>query len=284
MNAPTPPFPSNPFLGQYFNGWVWNGSMWVQATVGVKVQITAFKASGTYLPSPGLTSLVVECLGGGGAGGSVYLATGSSGIAAGGGGGGAGGYSRIALDAALVAGGVIVTVGAGGVPPAAGQVTQGGTTSFGALCVAYGGYSAQDNTNAAPNFGNGGQGGPAGVGAVALKGSGGMGGSLEATAVGAMFGGMGASGYFGGAMFQQEIGQGQGNIGGSAAPNTGAGGNGAISNGYPTSGTQWNGGSGGSGLCIVTEYTLAGSCPPGGSCAPVPITQNDCLGWGGGWR
>ena len=104
----------------------------LQPTAGTRIVLTAFRASGPYQPSPGLVTAVVECWGGGGGGGSVTWLAAT--IGEGGGGGGSGGYSKKTLAAALVLGGVAVTVAGQAAPGANGTVT-----SFGAFCVANGG-------------------------------------------------------------------------------------------------------------------------------------------------
>lgn len=110
--------------------------------IGVRTII----ATGTYTPTPGTTSVVVEVIGAGGGGGGTS-ATSASTLAASGGGGG-GGYSVSRLTAGFS--GVLVTIGAGGAGGAAGANTggTGGSTSFGALLSA--------------SSGGGGGGGPAG--------------------------------------------------------------------------------------------------------------------------
>lgn len=126
------PFPIDPQLGQTFRGWQWNGTQWVCVNANARIVTQVFTASGVYTPSTGMTSALVECIGGGGGGGNVGNANPSWILTAGG--GGSGGYSKRTVSAALVRGGVVVTVGAGGAGNNPGQ-----PTSFGALCVANGG-------------------------------------------------------------------------------------------------------------------------------------------------
>lgn len=155
MNAPAP-FPVNPSIGEWFQNWVWNGNRWVCGPMqGVRVIIRRFMASGPWQPSPGLISVVVECIGGGGGGGGAQGSVPSSaGVATGpgwcvGGGGGSGGtYAKSALAETLVRGGVNMVVGLGG---AGGQATQastgvrGGNTAFGAFVIAQGGWGGGSN-------------------------------------------------------------------------------------------------------------------------------------------
>jgi hypothetical protein len=244
----------------------------VCVNTGLRIVVQVFTVSGTYMPSPGLVSLVVETIGGGAGGGAItnpsatFLVTG--------GGGGSGGYSRKTLPAALVAGGVVVTVGAGGVSA---LETPGGATTFGALCVAHGGAAANAN-NTETQFGLPGQGAAAGVGDVAFPGSGGDAGIVQVLAAPVA---MSLSGGMGGVIFggnqSNDYGVGIG-PGANALPNTGAGGQGATANQTASSpGVVTSGGDGGSGLCIVTEYcwsdgSASASCAPGAR-----------VSWPGGW-
>jgi hypothetical protein len=276
MNAPCPPnpnfppFPLNPVVGQRWLGWVWNGAQWVQTPAsGMQVLCTVFNASGPYMPSPGLVSVMVECIGGGGGGGGALSSVDQVGLS--GGGGGSGGYSRKTLPASLVAGGVVITIGAGG---AEGGVTNpgyiggnGGVTSFGALCVANGGIGGGTGTAA----GAGGPGAPPGVGDVASPGAAGISG-LQGALDAVIWIHAGAGGtMWGGNQPPEEVANATAYpplaiAGGAGAPNTGAGGTGGAGS-RTTSGAP--GGLGGSGQCIVTEYCWA-DVAPGEDCGCAP--------------
>lgn len=308
MNAfcpPQPPFPTNPKVGDFFGGWCWNGNAWIPAPPqGVRLVTTVFSAVGanTYTPSPGLVTVEVELVGAGGGGGGVLHTAGWNG---GGGGGGSGGYSRSTLDASLVLGGVIVTIGQGGGSTAYPNTAppQAGSTSFGSLLMAFGGWGGITVGVGAGSPGQTGEGGlPAqiGIGQVALGGRAGHHGSYANVGtvtppIGAMYGGEGglapviggrrgraavifAAGFMDGRDAYTNDPQGPGN-----------GGNGGVS---WSGGSDCGGGNGGNGLCIVTEYCWIGTsgqppmdCTQPG-CAPIPITDGSCLGWGGGgsWR
>lgn len=265
MNAP--PFPTNPAPGDTYCGWTWNGTQWI-CTQGQQIVVQTFTQSGTYQPSPGLLSLVVECIGGGGNGGA---AGGDVGNVAGGGGGGSGGYSRKALSAALVRGGVIVTVGVGGaaapLPPPANDYAAGGTaTGFGALCFANGGGGGGGNASAANIWGWPGLGAPVGVGDVALPGNPGAIGTSQTEPTGSVTNAVGGAGgaIWGGGGTPTLMG-----VGGASAGNPGtgpgAGGSGAAQNEFLAT---LGGGLGANGICVVTEYCFADMGWTGGGCAP----------------
>lgn len=267
MNAPvSQPFPSNPAVGQTWQNWTWNGCTWVTnaAAPALRVVTQVFTASAPYMPSAGLVSLMVECIGGGAGGGgaiaSANLPT-APGWAMGGGGGGSGGYSRKILQQAQVLGGVVVTIGAGGLGGIGGQPglsSDGQPTSFGALCVANGGLGAQ-NAYLPNNFWGapGGRANP-GIGDIAAPGSAGtmaiafnwVSGGADGVAIS----GAGGASFFGGQgqNWQATVGQ-TARVNGQAGL-LGSGGDGGVSG---TSTTPGNGGDGGLGFCVVTEYCWA---------------------------
>lgn len=266
-----PPFPTNPQPGDTFCGWTWNGSMWV-CTQSQGVIIQTFATSGPYTPSsPNLIGISVETVGGGAAGGGAIVT--NLQYALGGGGGGAGAYARKALSPALVRGGVLVTVGLGGVggPGIAGG--NGGVTSFGALCVATGGQGGNYN-NAPAGWGAPGLGGSiAGcIGDVISAGAPGTPGFTDLNGLGTeqvIFGGSGGDGPWGGG--GQALYAGGGTIqAGHSGVGPGAGGSGGIAN---TVAGDAAGGLGAAGMCVVTEYIFfdqggswsGGGCGPGGA-------------------
>lgn len=293
MNAP--PFPPNPTNGQRFGDWVWSGGSggrWVcTGGAGTRVIIQKFLTAAPYIPSPGLITAVVECFGGGGPGGWAGP-TPSVAWAIAGGGGGSGGYSKSALAAALVLGGVNVTVAqtvGSGTP-------QGQSTSFGAMVVAHGGFAGSNN-DFATGGGAGGHAAPVGVGDIALPGTCGSNGSFEETPPTstwfAISGGIGGS-IFGGAT-TVNVAPGTASGSQNAIGTTGAGGGGGavnqvvwanlppvdIPNGHIS------GGNGAQGMCIVTEYCWSDTTDEGGCCgdgsmgmARVAIPHHG--GWGDG--
>jgi hypothetical protein len=278
MNAP--PFPPNPSFGQFFGNWVWSGSRWVCTnTNGVRIVVQTFRASAPYTPSPGLISAVVECIGGGGGGGEAVGVLASTIVS--GGGGGSGGFSRVALASGLVLGGVNVIIGQGGGPQG-----PGGATSFGAFCVANGGLGALGN-NGLGVFGQGGPGAPPGVGDVAFAGATGAAGVTVPVQNGPIdtIGISALGGWIFGGTTQTSAGVGGSVPGGSGAPNSGAGGSGAVVNQMvsPVDDPNGTGGTGGSGLCVVTEYCWADAVDDGCGCGPTGGARVAITGPQGSW-
>lgn len=103
---------------------------------GTLLNIQAFTASGTYTPTSGTNSIVVECQGAGGGGGGVAATSGTQYAAAGGGSGGT--FARVRITSVSSQ---TVTVGAAGAAGTAGANAGGlgGTSSFGALVSCPGG-------------------------------------------------------------------------------------------------------------------------------------------------
>jgi hypothetical protein len=98
--------------------------------VGLKNIVVYTSGSGTYNPSNGITSILVQGVGGGGGGGgSNFTGTGvGNGSAAGG--GGAGGYFCIFIPLASLAASYAYVIGAGGTSAAAQAGGNGGNTTF----------------------------------------------------------------------------------------------------------------------------------------------------------
>jgi hypothetical protein len=227
---------------------------------GVWIKTVVFTSSGTYQPSPGLMSLIVECIGGGGAGGAADATQTAENIWTGGG-GASGGYSRTALPANLVAGQVSVTIGAGGDPTGVINFGNGTATSFGPFCVANGGGAG--GASQAGSYGGGT--GPIGTGDVTFYGAGGMAGpmmDIPTSEFVAAVGGIG--GQIRGGNATVNTGKGSALPGDNAYANSGAGGQGACINQLLTAVNTF-GGAGGSGVCIITEYLWADLASGGAS-------------------
>jgi hypothetical protein len=283
MNARTqPPFPPNPQPGQKWGAWTWTGSRWACTRLqGVFVNVQTFPASAPYTPTPGLTSLTVESWGGGAGGGGAIAGGGFAAI--GGGGGGSGGYSRVTLAATLVLGGVAVTIGAGGAgaTTAGASGTNGGATSFGALCVANGGLGGLTGGGAASGYGGGGA--APGLGDLAFAGNAGQTGGYALTAEEvAVEGGLGGAGPASGGVAFAALTLANSNISapGGAGMSPGAGGGGACS--ANTAATPV-GGAGAAGLCVVTETCWADTGDEGDcGCGPTG-GQARIAAWPGGF-
>jgi hypothetical protein len=219
------------------------------ANVGLAttVNIQKFTASGTYTPSVGLVSAIIECIGSGaGGGGSAFTA----GQNYGGGGGGSGSYSRSSKTAAQIGASQAITIGPAGNGGVAATGTAGGDVSFGSLVIGKGGSPGVLGSTAVG--GVGGAGGVVGTGDLAFAGAPGGNGFYNGSntlIVGG--GGFGGSSAFGGGAPPNLT----ADTNGSAGLNYGSGGSGGVS-----SAANKNGGDGSAGIVIVTEF-IAVSVP-----------------------
>lgn len=227
------------------------------AAEGLLTQVVkqVFTSSGTYVPTAGMISCVIECVGGGAGGGGVLPIVG--GVSASAGGGGSGGYSRTyAQSSAFTSSGVVVSVGAGGAGGAAGfnVGSSGGTTSVGTLCIAFGGSGGLPGGSIF-NPGSGGAGGLSGTGDIAGTGMhGGTGVGNQITTV-SVAGGFGGSTPYGGGGVPPIITGGTADALNGIAPSSGGfggGGSGACFNNIGASNRA--GGNGAAGIAIITEF------------------------------
>jgi hypothetical protein len=183
-----------------------------------------FFATGSFTVPTGVTRLRVRVLGGGGGGGGSSVAPQSAG------GGGAGGMFEGWF---VVSSGAVysVTIGANGLGAALANTAgaNGGTTSFGALCSATGGFGGGAAGNQGGVGGSGSGSGLSGAGMPGLPGSMGM--------ASAVLGGTGGSSSFGG--------------GGLETPGTGSNATGYGAGGSGGGGAGFGGGAGSAGLAIV---------------------------------
>ncbi|BBV88072.1 hypothetical protein LN389_21630 [Enterobacter hormaechei subsp. steigerwaltii] len=108
---------------------------------GRLLNVKVFTSSGTYTPTAGTKSIVVECQGGGGGGGGAVITGAASALSAGSG-GAAGSYAKGRFM--NIGSSYPVIVGAGGAGSSATNNLggAGGTSSFGGLISASGGYGA----------------------------------------------------------------------------------------------------------------------------------------------
>lgn len=226
----------------------YDGTDWVLLnpieSSGALLNIRIFTSSGTYTPTAGTKSIIVECVGGGGGGGGTYNTLASQFAVAGG--GGAGGYGKSRYTSNFDS--VVVTIGAGGVGGAANAATpggNGGTTSFGSLMSCGGGLGGTFCSNwAMPVHTSGAPSGDV-VGAN-IQSFSPPSGTAGYSASNGWLSGSGASSFFGRGGVQ--VG---GTSIGSVAIGYGAGGGGAST--QPSS-TGQVGGAGTAGVIIVWEY------------------------------
>lgn len=120
--------------GQYYQWNVANSDFELVATPGSLVNVQVLSASGTYTPTPGTHSILIDIWGGGG--GSGGAAAGAAGVSSSAAGGGApSGYMRIFANDTLIAP-ITFTIGAGGTAGSAGganDAVAGGNTTFNIL-------------------------------------------------------------------------------------------------------------------------------------------------------
>lgn len=221
----------------------------------IGVQVITATGAGTYTPTTGTASIVMELIGGGGGGGGS--ATPGGGLAIASRGGGAGGYVRKRLTAAFS--GASYSVGAGGTGGAAGanNGNAGGDTTFtatgggGTVYTASGGSGGNTGTATAPPFiGVQTAGGGATNGDVNRPGNPSVSGVAMSTS-NAMSGGGGAGPYGPGAA-GVNVSVVDTSTAGVNATGKGGGGSGAV--GVGTGATR-AGGDGSAGLLIIWEYS-----------------------------
>ncbi|WP_145576977.1 carbohydrate kinase [Yersinia alsatica] len=211
--------------------------------IGVKV----FTSSGTYTPTAGTVSVVVEAIGAGGAGGGALVTTSSAISAAIGGAAGSYGKSRFTAIAASVA----ITVGSGGVAVNGGTGSNGGLSSFGSLLICPGGVGAAAGVAGTPaGFSATGpnSAAPTGANVVAVRGQGGGSPSGFSSPPNAL-GGSGGASFFGAG------GSGENGVTGTVSTigiNPGSGGGGAASSNNAA--VTKPGKNGADGIVIVWEY------------------------------
>jgi hypothetical protein len=226
------------------------------------VQIFSTPGTFTYTPTPGTLSIVVECWGAGGGGGSVNSpssGTGSPSPRGVAGGGASGAYARSTLSPSVFAPSTTLTVGAGGAGATldnqfggtGGDTFFGGATTAAAWCWAFGGFGGGGWLQS----GVGGRVGTVGGYATDIK-------------LAGFPGGAGIIGNDGTAGWVTMGGQGGGPGGGATTVVTGpgydaegiSGGGGGATVGGAGSG-PFNGGKGGNGCIVVTEYSFEMTVP-----------------------
>lgn len=216
------------------------------------VVIRTFTTSGTYTPTVGMISCVIEVVGGGGGGGGLV----NNALSTAAGGGGSGGYSRGAFSAATIGASKAVTIGAGGAggTTAGSDGSTGGTTSVGALIQATGGLGGQGQSAASGSVVTFRSGGSAGIGSLGdVNLSGNAGGSAMfslnsgPSVATVQFAGYGGASYFGGSPVAVIGEYGVTATNGNNGLSFGSGGGGSI-------GPGTSGGNGADGYVLITEY------------------------------
>lgn len=215
-------------------------AMQLGQAVGRYLGTRVFTASGTYTPTAGTNSVVVEVMGGGGGGGNTSTTNASQVCVTGG--GGAGGYARSYLTSGFS--GASITIGNAGTAN-----TAGGTTSFGALLSATGGSGASNGPAVVPPAAAIGGTGGSGSSGNLVNGKGGDGNCGFAGATSSFMSGAGGTSAIGGG----GIGQPTTSGGGQGATTRGAGGGGSLCG--TSTGVVFSGGSGAAGLCLVHEFS-----------------------------
>jgi hypothetical protein len=224
------------------------GSITISSTsiAAFEVNIQTFTVTGNYVPTVGMIYCIIECLGGGGGGGGCALTPAgqySTSI-----GGSSAEYARGHFTAAAIGALQVVTIGAGGIGVDGNNGTNGGNTSVGALISAFGGIGG----SAGGAFAVGGWYGIQGI----LGGTGGAGGDIRCRGQGAssvsgnssLVSGSGGNTQYGAGGININI-----NANGNNATGYGAGGGGSCN---AASQPARKGGSGSSGIVIVTEYII----------------------------
>lgn len=225
-----------------------NHAMQLGQAVGRLLKRSVFTSSGTFTALSSTTKIRAILVGGGGAGGGAQAT--NSGQLAVGSGGASGAYTEIEATSGF-AGGITVTVGAGGAPASGTNGGNGGQSSLGTLATAPGGGGGPQGLVTATGFNFSQSSSPAVPGVVGtvtysltLGGTATAGGSALN---GAVLSGSGAGGYLGqGGSTPTVSGP------GVNATGYGAGGSGAASG---SSVAARVGGAGSSGLVIIEEYT-----------------------------
>ncbi|MBN7122909.1 hypothetical protein BSU01_14490 [Erwinia billingiae] len=220
-----------------------NNALQLGQATGRLLNVQTFTSSGTYTPTAGTTSIIVEVQGAGGGAGGIGSA-GSSTVSIGNG-GGAGAYAKSRLSSGFS--GVSVSVGIGGtggnLAPTNGST--GGSSSFGTI-VALGGGGGLGQAQATPPFGATGSAGGVASGGNILN-TIGMASAhafaLNTTSVAAGHGGTSVLGTGG---FSSAV---NGSIGTNGYAYGGGGGG-----GYRFNGSGFSGGTGASGVVIIWEY------------------------------
>jgi hypothetical protein len=212
---------------------------------GRLIGVQVFTANGTYTPTSGLVTAVIEAQGGGAAG--AGLATPSAGNVSLGAPGTSGSYAKGRFTAAAIGASQAVTVGLGGTAASNTAGGNGGTSSVGSLITAPGGVGGGLLNNQTPGAYNG-NGSSAGTptGASIVQSIGTCPGLSTSISAGSAQAAAGGASLFGGGGIPPVI-----NSNGTASPNYGAGGSGVAGG---SGSANLSGGAGKAGIVIIWEY------------------------------
>ncbi|WP_413726829.1 hypothetical protein [Sodalis sp. RH16] len=212
--------------------------------MGRLLNVRTFTSSGTYTPTPGTTSVIVEVQGGGGAGGGASVTTAGATSVGSGGSGGSYGKSRYTGGFS----GVAVVIGAAGVPVIGSNGGNGGLTSFGSLLSAPGGIGGIKTGPAIPPISPQGTATPSlPTGANILSQQGGQGRPSTVISTLVLLPGEGGQSGMGAGAGINAVGH-----NGQTAVSPGTGGSGAANT--ENTASAFSGGSGAPGMVIIWEY------------------------------
>lgn len=222
------------------------GIGWISSSSGRLLNVQTFLSSGTYTPTPGAKSVVVEMVGGGG-GTDMAPATGSGQVSIVSG-GGAGAYAKGRFPISFTS--VWVSVGTGGQGGVVGTPmgSAGVASSFGSLMSAPGGtrgYSAGPANPPFPPQGNVASNGPTGANIIGSPGAPSI--PAYANATQSFLGSPGASSFYGGGGWVPSF--------GDPAVDGQAYGSGASGSSQRPSSPAVNGARGKSGIVVIYEYS-----------------------------
>lgn len=217
------------------------------ANGGQLINVQVFVANGTYTPTPGMATCIIEAQGGGGCGGGAafpsasFVSVGAPGTC--------GSYGKGQFTAAAIGVSKAVAIGAAGASGGSGAGGNGGATSVGALISAPGGIGGGANAAAVPPIFNGNgayAGAPSGASLVSIQGAAGS----STFGVNAL---VGIGGTSGSTIFGPSSPGPSANSTPSAALNFGVGGAGCFLNN--SGGGPLVGGSAKGGIIIIWEYS-----------------------------
>lgn len=227
---------------------LYDGVNWVvivEYPTGRLLNVQTFTANGTYTPTPGTTSIVIELLGGGAAGGGC-VATGAGQLSIGSG-GGAGALVKSRVTSGFSGASVVVGTAGAGVSGASGN--NGSASTF--LTLSAGGGFGGAASSAASTVAAAGGGGGVGANGNISNGSGERGELTGAAFANVIWlSGAGGNTYIGGGGTAQQTTA--ATTPGVAASGFGAGGGGAV---VGASGAASAGGAGSPGIVVIYEYS-----------------------------